>query len=158
MEAGIPGKAWEWGVCCQLCPGGTTTSAATKAPGLFCCPCLYFYFGFFLVFFLQGEFFFFFPRIYSKFISRTILWSPWGWILDVSLPMSGGMSSFHFSQSFNAGVQTFLVPQPWELPAGSAGWEDFPCSFGGFSLQFWGISPGFWGIFPAVFGEFSLGF
>lgn len=39
MEAGIPGKVWEWG---ELCSGGTTISAAAKATRALLLPCFYF--------------------------------------------------------------------------------------------------------------------
>lgn len=73
MEAGIPGNAWERGVCSQLRPAGTRTCAATKAARAFLLALSFF--GYFYFFFSQGEIF---SRIYSKFVSGDNFVEPLG--------------------------------------------------------------------------------
>lgn len=48
--------------------------------------------------------------------------------------MSGGISSFQFSESFNAEVQTFLVPETCYKACNLTAWKisrvvDFTCGF-----------------------------
>lgn len=135
MEAGIPGNAWERGVCSQLRPTGTRTCAATKAARAFLLALSFF--GYFYFFFRREKFF---QGFIPSLCPGTILWSPWekrwGWILDASLPC------LPFRERWDELLSLLAEFECWS--------PNISCA----RDLFQSLGPSFWmgGIFPAVLG------